>query len=112
MTITVHFVTAPVGGSFEQYDVAAKPGMSLMQAAVNANLEGIAADCGGAMTCATCHVHVDEPWRARVPPAKAGELDMLQFTAEPADDGSRLSCQIVLTQELDGLTVRLPARQY
>lgn len=110
--ITVHFTTAPVGGSFQQFDVQAKPGMSLMQVAVAANLDGIAAECGGAMTCATCHVYVDEPWRSRIPPAKPGEKDMLQFTAEPADDGSRLSCQIVLTQEMDGLTVRMPARQY
>lgn len=110
--ITVHFTTAPVGGSYEQYDVQAKPGQSLMQAAVAANLDGIAADCGGAMTCATCHVYVDEPWRSRIPPARPGEQDMLQFTAEPADDGSRLSCQIVLTPEMDGLTVRLPGRQY
>ncbi len=110
--ITVHFVTAPVGGSFKQYDVEARPGMSLMQAAVRSGVEKVVAECGGAMTCATCHVHVDEPWRSRIPPASIGEKDMLQFTAEPADDGSRLSCQIVLTQELDGLTVRLPERQY
>lgn len=110
--ITVHFVTAPVGGSFKQYDVEARPGMSLMQAAVRSGVEEVVADCGGAMTCATCHVYLDEPWRSRVPPAKAGELDMLQFAAEPPDEGSRLSCQIVLTQEMDGLTVRLPERQF
>lgn len=110
--ITVHFTTAPVGGSHQQYDVQAKPGQSLMRAALAAGLDGIAADCGGAMTCATCHVYVDEPWRSRVPPARRGELEMLEFTAEPADEGSRLSCQIMLTPELDGLTVRLPARQY
>ena len=88
------------------------PGQSLMKAAVDAGIEQIAADCGGTLTCATCHVYVDEAWAARLPAPVADEGDMLDFAAAPVKPNSRLSCQIVLTPELDGLTVHLPATQY
>ncbi|MBL8385566.1 MAG: 2Fe-2S iron-sulfur cluster binding domain-containing protein [Burkholderiales bacterium] len=92
--------------------VAAKPGQSLMRAAQAADIEGIAADCGGALTCATCHVLVREPWLGRLPPSAPDEDDMLGFTAAPRQANSRLSCQIRLGADLDGLAVDLPPTQY
>ena len=92
--------------------IQARPGQSLMKAAMDADVRGIEADCGGSLTCATCHVMLDEPWIARLPAAIADERDMLDFAASPVEPGSRLSCQIRLTPELDGLVVRLPAQQY
>ncbi|MEO7393255.1 MAG: 2Fe-2S iron-sulfur cluster-binding protein [Ramlibacter sp.] len=103
--ITVHFA----GDGPQQ--VRCKEGQSLMQAAVAANVRGIEADCGGLMTCGTCHVFVREPHFSRLPPPEADEAGMLEFTAEPRRPNSRLSCQIELTGELDGLTVDLPADQ-
>jgi ferredoxin, 2Fe-2S len=87
-------------------------GRSLMQAAVAAGVEAIAADCGGTLSCATCHVVVDEPWAGRLPPPSRDEDAMLELTAAPREAGSRLSCQIVIHPVLDGLVVRLPDRQY
>jgi 2Fe-2S ferredoxin len=75
-------------------------------------VDGIAADCGGSLTCATCHVLVREPWASQLPPPDVAELAMLEFTAELRQPNSRLSCQIQLTDALDGLTVDLPATQY
>lgn len=83
-----------------------------MEAAVAANVPGIEADCGGLMTCATCHVMVREPFAARLPPPEPDELAMLEFTAVPRQPNSRLSCQIELTEALDGLTVDLPPSQH
>ena len=106
--ITIHLV-AP-GGAETRLQV--RTGSSLMQAAVAANVEGIAADCGGLLTCATCHVYVREPFAAQLPPPQDDELGMLAFTAAPRQPNSRLSCQIELTPALDGLTVDLPTTQY
>lgn len=92
--------------------VSARPGQSLMRAAQDADIDGIAADCGGALTCATCHVMVREPWVGRLPPPEADEDDMLGFTAAPRHANSRLSCQIRLTADFDGLEVDLPPTQY
>jgi 2Fe-2S ferredoxin len=89
-----------------------KTGQSLMQAAVTANVDGIEADCGGLMTCATCHVYVREPFAAQLPAMSCDESGMLEFAAAPRKPNSRLSCQIELTQALDGLTVDLPATQH
>lgn len=83
-----------------------------MQAAVTANIAGVAADCGGMLTCATCHVMVREPHAAALPAPGSEELAMLEFTAVPRQTHSRLSCQIQLTERLDGLTVDLPVSQY
>lgn len=83
-----------------------------MEAAVAAGVTGIAADCGGLLTCATCHVMVTAPFAALLPAADGEERSMLAFTATPATAASRLSCQIILNAELDGLTVELPASQY
>ncbi|EJL82543.1 ferredoxin [Polaromonas sp. CF318] len=109
--ITLHFIAAD-GRTTE---AKGKPGKSLMEAAVAAGIDGIAADCGGLLTCATCHVHVQEPFAsdtASLPPPDGEELGMLEFTAAPRSATSRLSCQIKLTPALDGLTVQLPATQY
>ncbi len=106
--ITVH-LTDPAG---QRHSVPAKPGRSLMRAALEAGLDGIAADCGGCLTCATCHVIVEPAWAARLPPAGADEHAMLAMTASPREQGSRLSCQLRLDPTLDGLTARLPATQY
>jgi 2Fe-2S ferredoxin len=92
--------------------LSARSGQSLMKAAVAAGIEGIAADCGGCLTCATCHVFVDPAWAARLPAPDRDENAMLEMTAVPREAGSRLSCQIVLDASLDGLTVRLPSKQY
>lgn len=89
-----------------------QPGQSLMQAAVAANISGIEADCGGLLTCATCHVMVREPHAALLPDPGREELGMLDFTAAPRQANSRLSCQIQLTQALDGLAVDLPITQH
>jgi len=93
-------------------DIQAQTGQSLMKAAVDAGVKGIEADCGGTLSCATCHVMVDAPWAEHLPPPVTDERDMLDFAASPLESGSRLSCQIALTPELDGLQVRLPASQY
>jgi len=106
--ITIHFIAADGRATSAQ----GKPGKSLMEAAVAAGIDGIAADCGGLLTCATCHVHVQEPFASSLPPPDGEELGMLEFTAAPRTAASRLSCQIKLTPALDGLTVQLPATQY
>jgi ferredoxin, 2Fe-2S len=87
-------------------------GRSLMQAAVAANVAGIEAECGGMMTCGTCHVYVREPYFSALPAATGEEKDLLSFTGSEPRECSRLSCQIQLVPELDGLVVDLPASQY
>ena len=86
-------------------------GLSVMEAAVKQNIPGIDADCGGACACATCHVYVDEAWREKAGAPSAMEESMLDF-AENVEPNSRLSCQIKVTDELDGLTVRTPEAQH
>ncbi|MCW5634197.1 MAG: 2Fe-2S iron-sulfur cluster binding domain-containing protein [Rubrivivax sp.] len=92
--------------------VEAVEGKSVMWAAVENGVEGILADCGGCMTCATCHVIVPEDWRERLPPPTSDEDAMLDMTAAPREPGSRLSCQLVVTPQLHGLTLKLPPTQY
>ncbi|PUE13325.1 MULTISPECIES: 2Fe-2S iron-sulfur cluster-binding protein [unclassified Limnohabitans] len=108
--ITIHL--QPHDPTQAVHTLQAQPGQSLMQAAVDANLTGIQADCGGLLTCATCHVVVSGDWLAKLPAMTGDEDGMLAFTAQTREPGSRLSCQIMLTQELDGLLVSLPANQY
>lgn len=91
--------------------VDASKGLSVMQAGVNNGVTGIVAECGGACSCATCHVHVDPAWYGKLPPPQSIEQDMLEF-AVGRDETSRLSCQIKITDEMDGLIVRTPASQY
>ena len=85
-------------------------GMNVMEGAIRNGVPGITAECGGACACATCHVYVDEAWRGVVGSADDMEEDMLEFAAEPREN-SRLSCQIEVSGALDGLVVRVPARQ-
>jgi len=92
-------------------EINAVNGTSLMVAAVNNGIKGIVAECGGACSCATCHVIVDQEWYKKLTPAAQLEKDMLEFAAEPAETG-RLSCQIPVTDELDGLVVTVPSAQY
>jgi 2Fe-2S ferredoxin len=91
-------------------EVAATEGASLMETAVRNGVAGIEAECGGSCSCATCHVYVDPQWREKVGEANAMESDMLDMAYEVAPN-SRLACQIRILPALDGLTVRLPARQ-
>lgn len=84
--------------------------MSLMEAALNGGVDGILGECGGACSCATCHVYVGAPWRERLTPPDEMELDMLEAAAERRED-SRLGCQIRLSMDLDGIEVGLPERQ-
>lgn len=92
------------------HEVTASPGVSAMQAAIREGVPGIDADCGGACACATCHVYVEPAWQDRVGSPDSMEESMLDFVEERAAN-SRLSCQIVLRDELDGLVLRLPASQ-
>jgi 2Fe-2S ferredoxin len=92
--------------------IEAKVGQSLMKAAVGANIEGVAADCGGTLTCATCHVMVREPWFSQLPTMTDDEDGMLDFAACARQSNSRLSCQIKLTEAMYGMQVDLPASQY
>ena len=84
---------------------------SLMQAAVNNGVPGIDAECGGALSCATCHVHFDREWYDRLPEPAAMEKDMLEFVIDQRDTSS-LSCQIKVTEALDGMIVYTPESQY
>lgn len=95
----------------EQLAVDATSGASLMQAAVDNGVSGIVAECGGACSCATCHCYIDERWLAATGTAEGTERDLLECVAAPAPN-SRLSCQITVTDDLDGIVVRLPAAQY
>lgn len=91
-------------------EIEAEEGCSLMAAAVGNNVSGILADCGGACSCATCHVYVPTEWLSRLPPRKQDEASLLEFAIDVRDN-SRLSCQILVTAELDGLSVELPRSQ-
>jgi 2Fe-2S ferredoxin len=86
-------------------------GLSVMQGAVNNNIPGIDAECGGAMACGTCHVHVDRRWLGRTGAKSPHEDLMIDFGVD-VQDNSRLACQIKVTDELDGLIVRMPERQH
>jgi ferredoxin, 2Fe-2S len=96
-----------------EHAVEVPVGRSVMQGAVDNNVPGIDADCGGACACATCHVYVDAAWLGRigVPAPGSQEASMLGFAAVTRAD-SRLSCQIAVTEALDGLVVRMPEGQH
>jgi 2Fe-2S ferredoxin len=97
--------------SGKEHVVDVKPGLSVMEGAVKNNIPGIDADCGGACACATCHVYVDEAWKDKTGSQSAMEESMLDF-AENVEPTSRLSCQIKVSDELDGLIVRMPQSQH
>jgi 2Fe-2S ferredoxin len=92
-------------------EVKAAAGVSLMEAAVVGGVDGIAGDCGGCTSCGTCHVYIQEPYFSQLPPASAHEDAMLDCTASQRQWNSRLSCQVELTAEIDGITVILPDAQ-
>ena len=94
-----------------EHVVDVKNGLSVMEGAVKNNIPGIDADCGGACACATCHVYVDQAWIDKTGSQSAMEESMLDF-AENVEDNSRLSCQIKVSDELDGLVVRMPQSQH
>ena len=85
-------------------------GLSVMEGAVQNNIPVIDADCGGSMACATCHVYVKEEWFDKLPKKEDGEEDMIDMAYEP-NKYSRLSCQLTVSDELEGLTVKLPEKQ-
>ena len=96
------------GGKSHTIEVA--NGLSVMEGAVQNNIPGIDADCGGSMACATCHVYVKEEWFNKLPKKEDGEEDMLDMAFEPKKN-SRLSCQLMISDQLDGLVVNLPEKQ-
>ena len=95
-------------GKSHTIDVA--NGLSVMEGAVQNNIPGIDADCGGGMACATCHVYVKEEWFDKLPKKEDGEEDMIDLAYEP-NKFSRLSCQLIVSDELNGLVVKLPIKQ-
>ncbi len=94
----------------KSHSIDVQNGLTVMEGAVQNNVPGIDADCGGSMACATCHVYVKEEWFNKLPKKEDGEEDMLDMAFEPKQF-SRLSCQLTITDELDGLTVQLPSKQ-
>ena len=94
-----------------EHSVEVKNGMTVMEGARDNGIPGIEADCGGACACSTCHVYVPAEWKDKVPNMEAMEEDMLDFAYEVDPDRSRLSCQLKVTDALDGLVVNLPERQ-
>src|ERR1044072_9776204 len=103
----IHFVDH----SGEKRTIEIENGATVMEGAIRNAIPGIDADCGGACACATCHVYDDEAWREKVGGPSAMEESMLDF-AENVEPNSRLSCQLKVSDALDGLTVRMPANQH
>jgi len=85
-------------------------GLTVMEGAIQNDIPGIDADCGGSMACATCHVYIEEKWFNKLPKAEEAEVDMIDMAYEPKKN-SRLSCQLIVFDELEGLTVTTPAQQ-
>ena len=96
--------------SGKSHSINVQNGLTVMEGAIQNNIPGIDADCGGSMACATCHVYVKEDWFNKLSAKSEGEDDMLDQAYEPSPS-SRLSCQITVSNELDGLVVHLPEKQ-
>jgi 2Fe-2S ferredoxin len=94
----------------KNHTIDVQNGLTVMEGAVQNDIPGIDADCGGGMACATCHVYVNDQWFDKLPSKEDGEEDMLDMAYEPKKN-SRLSCQIIVTDELDGLIVNIPSKQ-
>jgi len=92
------------------HTIEVSSGLSVMECAVQNDIPGIDADCGGGMACATCHVYVKEEWFNKLPKKEDGEEDMLDMAHKP-NKFSRLSCQVLVSDELDGLIVSIPSKQ-
>lgn len=97
--------------SGKEHVVDVSNGLTVMEGARDNNIPGIEADCGGACACSTCHVYVDDAWVEKLPTKDAMEEDMLDFAWEPDTVKSRLTCQLKVTDALDGLVVRMPEKQ-
>ena len=93
-----------------QHEIDVANGLSVMEGAVQNDIPGIDADCGGAMACATCHVYVEEKWLDKLSKAEEAEVDMIDMAHEPKKN-SRLSCQLIVAEELDGIVVTTPEKQ-
>jgi 2Fe-2S ferredoxin len=100
-----------IDASGEKREIEVANGLTVMEGAVKNNVPGIDAECGGACACATCHVYVDEGWMEKVGKPEAMEQSMLDFAVNVTDT-SRLSCQITVSDELDGLVVTTPESQH
>jgi|TARA_B100000315_G_scaffold114875_1_gene105384 2Fe-2S ferredoxin len=96
--------------SGKSHTIQVQNGLTVMEGAVQNNIPGIDADCGGSMACATCHVYVKEEWFDKLPKKEDGEEDMIDMAYEP-NKFSRLSCQLIASDELEGLVVKLPEKQ-
>lgn len=94
-----------------QYEAEVAVGDTVMQGAVDNMIDGILAECGGACACATCHCYVDNAWKDKIPAPESIESELLEAAFEPKEN-SRLSCQIKVTEDMDGFTVKLPSQQY
>ena len=94
----------------KSHEIEVANGLSVMEGAVQNNIPGIDADCGGSMACATCHVYVKEEWFNKLPKKEDGEDDMLDMAFKPKKN-SRLSCQLMVTDQIEGLVVNLPEKQ-
>ena len=94
----------------KEHIVEVQNGLTVMEGAIQNDIPGIDADCGGGMACATCHVYVKEEWLDKLPTKEDGEEDMLDMAFEPKKN-SRLSCQLIVSDELDGLEVNIPSKQ-
>ena len=94
----------------KSHSINVENGLTVMEGAVQNDIPGIDADCGGSMACATCHVYVQEKWLDKLSKIEDGEQDMLDMAFEPKKN-SRLSCQILVSKEIDGIVVDLPKKQ-
>ena len=94
----------------EKRTINVDKGLTVMEGAIQNEIPGIDADCGGGMACATCHVYVEDSWFNKLPKAEDAEQDMIDMAYKP-NKNSRLSCQIVVSDEIDGLTVTTPEKQ-
>ena len=101
-----------VSSDGERTTLDAREGESLMQVAIMNNVGGIVGECGGSATCATCHVYVEEGFIEGLPARTEAEEEMLEFAASPRQTNSRLSCQIVVSADTDGIVVAMPPTQY
>ena len=104
---TIHYIT----NDGEKHSVEVENGYSVMEGAINNNINGIVAECGGACACATCHAYIEEGWAEKLPPMDDMEDSMLDAAFE-RQDNSRLTCQIEVSDALDGLVVRVGENEY
>lgn len=95
-----------------EHDVEVDSGLTIMQAAINNGVPGIIAECGGACSCATCHVQLDSDWYGKMDGPSDMENEMLEFAMGYVENSSRLSCQVKVSDELDGIVIRTPESQY